>query len=154
MDDPLVVRGGQAVGNGGCDLSRLFPWQRTGAQPAPQRLAFQKLGGEEDDPAGFVAIELVESDDVRMGQRGDRFRLPLKTDQRLLVGGQLLRKDLDRHFTPETIVPRLVDLSHSARADGIEDLEMAKTSAGSERHVEWLVWHSGGMAAALQIRST
>src|SRR5437867_6208309 len=127
MDDPFAVRGGQAVGNSGCDLGRLFPWQRTGAQPAPQRLAFQKLGGEEDDPAGFVAIELVKRDDVRMGQRGDRFRLPLKPYQRLLVGGQLFWEDLDGHFTPEAVVARSVDLSHSARADGIEDLEMAKT---------------------------
>src|SRR4029077_4729247 len=66
MNDSLGVRGGQAVGDRGSDLRRLLPFDGPSFQPGSERLAFQKLGGEEEDVADRIAIELVQRNDVRM----------------------------------------------------------------------------------------
>ena len=43
MDDALVVRGGEAVGDGGADLQDLAQRQRAAGEPLAQRLALEQL---------------------------------------------------------------------------------------------------------------
>ena len=45
-----------------------------------------------------------------------------------------LGKDLDRDVAFQLLIPRAVDLSHAARADGFEDLVLAETGAGGQWH--------------------
>ncbi len=56
-----------------------------------------------------------------MGQRRDRFRLALEPGNRVGIGGEGLRKDLDRDVSIELLVPRPVNLSHPARTQRRED---------------------------------
>ncbi len=57
-----------------------------------------------------------------MGERCHRLRLALEPVQALLVSGEGLRKNLDRHLAVEPRVPRPVHLPHSPRAERGEDL--------------------------------
>ena len=67
-----------------------------------------------------------------MGQRRDRLRLALEPGQRVGIGGDGLREDLDRDVPVQLRVPRPVDLPHPARAERREDLVGAETRPGCE----------------------
>ena len=67
-----------------------------------------------------------------MRERRDRLRLALEAGQRVGIGGDGLREDLDRDVAVELRVPRAVDLSHPARAQRREDLVGAEAGAGDE----------------------
>ena len=60
---------------------------------------------------------------------GDGLRLALEARERVRVLRQPLGQDLDRDRPAEPRVPRPVDLSHPARAQGRQDLVGAETGA-------------------------
>ena len=78
--------------------------------------------------------DLVNRHDVGMVQRRGRARLLLEPRDPVPIQGQGLRQDLDRHLAAEPRVLRPVDLSHSARTEGRQDLVAAEASAGGECH--------------------
>src|SRR5439155_17034603 len=55
---------------------------------------------------------------------------------RIGILGAVLRKDLDRHFSSESRVPRPVDLSHSSGAEGRHDLVGTQSRPGGNGHGE------------------
>ena len=65
--------------------------------------------------------DVVERADVRVGQGGDRARLPIEPLPRLAILGRVPRQDLDRHGSIETRIPRPVDLAHTAGAEAGRD---------------------------------
>ena len=81
MDDAVRVRGRQAVGDEGRDLDGLLPRQPPACQPPPERLALQELGDQVPD--AVVGPDVVDREDVRVGQRGDGARLALKPRERV-----------------------------------------------------------------------
>ena len=62
----------------------------------------------------------------------------------LRIVGELGGKDFDGDDAIEARVARLVDLAHTAGSDGGDDFIRAESSAGSERHGEWLDYAGGG----------
>ena len=65
-----------------------------------------------------------------MGEGRDRLCFALEPGERVGIGGNRLRQDLDRDVAVELAVPRPVNLSHSAGPEGSEDLVGAQTGAG------------------------
>ena len=65
-------------------------------------------------------------------RRGARFLLEAKEPR--LVVDQLRREDLQRHVAVQRGVGGAVDLSHSSRTDGADDLVAAETGSGSDGH--------------------
>jgi hypothetical protein len=62
-------------------------------------------------------------------QRRHRPRLAREALERLGVGGELLRQDLDRHLAAEAGVARPPDLAHAAGAERADDLVAAEARA-------------------------
>ena len=62
-------------------------------------------------------------------------RLALEALAQLLVGGQVLRQDLDGDGPLEARVPRPVDLAHPARAERREDLVGTEPGTCRQRQI-------------------
>ncbi len=127
VDDPLAVRLVERVGDLRAVAQHLLGRQRALRQARRERLAFEKLHDQVVDLA--LASDVVKSADVRVGQRRDRLRLALEALAQLRVVRERRGQDLDRDGAAEARVPRLVDLSHPARADGRLDLVGAETGS-------------------------
>ena len=85
-----------------------------------QRLAFEQLHHRVDDTA--VVADVVQRQDVRMVQRGDRLRFALEALQAIGDVSGVRRKHLDGHFAAQPGVSRPVDFAHAAAADRAENL--------------------------------
>ena len=83
MDDALLVRGREALGDLERVVHRLLLRDRTRGELLPQRLAFQKLRDRVGD--AVLGSEVEDREDVRMRQRRDRLRLALESRQRVGV---------------------------------------------------------------------
>ena len=88
------------------------------------RQATALLGG---DPVGFA--EVVDRDDVRMVERGDRPGLALEPRAPLHICRRQSGKNLDRDIASEARVVRPVDFAHPAGPDCLENLVPAETRA-------------------------
>ena len=126
VDDLLPVRLLQRVGDLHAVPQRLLEWQRPSGQAVGERLAPREIL-----ELAFAA-HVVERADVRMGELRDRPGLSLEPLPDLRGGGEMRRQHLDRHRTLEPGVPGPVDLAHTSRADGREDLVRAETSPGCQ----------------------
>jgi hypothetical protein len=126
------VRGGEPLR----DLERVFERlslrDGTFGEPLPERLADEELH-DRVGPAS-VPSDVVDAEDVRVGERGDRFRLALEALEGRGVAGELLREELDRHFASQAWIPRAVDLAHAAGTERSEDLVGSEARAGFEGH--------------------
>ncbi len=132
VNDPGLVRLGEAVGHLVGEVEQALGRQRPGMEHLAQRLAVDELHRDVD--RGLVGADVVDRDDVRVVQGGGRARLLLETLAAIDVRGELRREDLDGHVAPEARIARAIDLSHPSRAEGREDLEGPEAGAGGERH--------------------
>ena len=132
VDDALLVGGGEAPGNLDRVVDRLLRREGPRLEFLAQRFAFQKL----HDGIGDAVLrpEVEDREDVRMRERRDRLRLALEPGQRLGIGRDGERQDLDRHVPVELLIPSPVHLSHAARADRRKDFVGAEARTGRECH--------------------
>ena len=130
VDDPLLVRGGEAVD----DLERVVDRSARGelasGDDLAQRLPFQQLLDDVGRARMGVRADVVDGSDVRVVQEPCGLRLLLEPAQAIGVGGERRRQDLDRHVAPEARVPGAVDLAHPPGPDGRENLVRAEPRAG------------------------
>ena len=115
MHDAAGVRGGESRRHLRGDLEGLARRQRPGDQALAQGLALEELHRGEGDFA--VLAEIEDRQDVRMRQRRDCLGLALETGQRVGVGGEMRRQDLDRHLAVELGVGGAKDLAHAALSE-------------------------------------
>ena len=130
VDDDLLVRGGQPQGDPPGDLGGAAERDRAPVEPLPQCLALQKLHDRESDSR--LAAEIVDRENVRVRQGGDRAGLVLKAGEGQGVGGRRLGEDFDRDVARKLEIPGPVDLAHSARADTRHDLVGSEARAGGQ----------------------
>ena len=78
------------------------------------------------------ARDLVDRDDVGMGEGGGGAGLALEAPEPLGIGGEVLGQHLDGDVASEPRVPRPIDLAHPARAERRQDLVGAEAGAGGE----------------------
>ena len=132
VDDALLMGSGESLR----DLQRivhgLLLRNRARVELSAQRLAFQKLHDGVGD--SVLVSEVVDREDVLVGKRRDRLRLALEPRERVGIGRDGLREDLDRDVPVQLPVPRPVHLPHPARAERREDLVGTESSTRGKRH--------------------
>ena len=69
-----------------------------------------------------------------MVEGGKDFRLTLEAPQALIVGGKLVRQDLDGDISAELPVSCPIHLTHAAFSNGLDDLVVSQLVTGCERH--------------------
>ena len=96
MDDPLLVRGFERLGNLLGDREGLVDRDRPARNPIGERRALDKLHheGRACTPSAF--FEPVDLGDVRMVEGGEHLRLPLETREAIGIVGNSRQQDFDR----------------------------------------------------------
>src|SRR5438128_1194216 len=84
-----------------------------------QRLAFQKLHGDESLP--LLLADVVDGADVRVIEGGRGLRLASETGQRLKVSGNFFRQEFEGDETVQARVFGLVDHTHPTAAEFLQD---------------------------------
>src|SRR5262249_14958942 len=130
MNDALGVGDGQALGNSGGNCERLAPWHRAGDQAVPQGYALQQLRDAEGNP--LLWAQVIQDQDVRMGQGSDRLGLPFEACQAIGVLGQRLRHNLDRNFAVQAGVFGAIDLAHTSLPQWGDDLIRAQSHSNGQ----------------------
>jgi len=135
MDDPLLVRPLERIGDLGRVAQHLLRRQRAALQALGQRLALEQLHHEVVDPV--LGPHVVERANVGMVEAGDGAGLALEALPERGVGSEVGGKDLDRDGALEPRVARAVDLAHPTRPQRREDL--VGPEAGPRREgQDWL----------------
>jgi len=143
VDDPLLVRGGQRLGDGHREVPQHLERHATGRDQRIQRLALDQLHREERRRTDL--LDGMNGDDVRMVQRGNRVGLALEAAPVVLVVGL---QDLQRDVALQPAVVGAIDLAHPAGAEQGEDLVGAETLTGVQGHDEEDELYRSGPAAA------
>src|SRR5215510_4731929 len=99
MDDALLVRGFERLGNLPCERQRLDERQRPARDPPIERLAVDELHDEEVPHAGL--FEAVELRDMRMIERRESLRLALEARDPIGIGRERVRKNLHGDIATE-----------------------------------------------------
>jgi hypothetical protein len=142
MDDALVVRRLERLGDLLRDGQSLIERQRPAREPLRQILAVDQFHHERANAGGL--FESVNVRDIGMVESRQRLRLPLEAGQPVGILGERLRQDLDRHVAIEARVLRAIDFAHAARADGGGDLIGTKTLARAQEHgFEGIMFETG-----------
>jgi hypothetical protein len=115
MDDALLMRDGQRVGEGDPDFEQPADGQTVFRDDAVERLALDELHGQEVDAVRLLDRE--DRDDLRVVEGRDRPRLPLEAFESLGTRRHLRRQHLEGDVAVELRVGGTVDLAHPARAD-------------------------------------
>ena len=89
MDDPFVVRGREAA----CDLHAVLDRSPRRERAADQLLAERLAVEQFHDGIGPRPVDsvIVNREDIRMRQRGDRLRFALEARETIRLGGKELR---------------------------------------------------------------
>ena len=133
MDDSFSVGGIESVGNLDRQSEQNIRLHRLSGDALFQRYAVQKLHGDECLPV--MLINLVNRADVRMIERRSGLGFALKTAQGLRVFGYLVRQKLESHEPAEFCVLGLIDDTHAAAAQLLDDAEVGNRSTGEWRRI-------------------
>ena len=131
VHDVLGMRRREPVRHFNRVLDGLVDRQRPARHPRPERLAVQELGDR--IPEAALGADVVERQDVRVTEGGNRLRLLREQGEPRRIGSERFEEDLDRHVALQPAVARAVDDARSAGADLFDDLVVSQRLA---RHGE------------------
>jgi hypothetical protein len=120
MDDPLGMGGGQRFSHLATQPQHLLDVHRLLADRLLQGRALEEL--HDDKRCLTMAADLVDGADVWVVQGRGGPRLAQEALECLLVGGDVLGEELERHLPSEIGVLGLVDDAHAATAQLGKDL--------------------------------
>ena len=80
--------------------------------------------------ASSSSSHAVDLRDVGVIQRGERIALRAQNAQPIVVGGEQLRQQLDRHVPLKLRIARAIHLAHAAGADRLADLVQTRRAPG------------------------
>jgi hypothetical protein len=132
VDDPFLVRRGEAPGDLRGEVDRLACRQRPGDEPFAESLAFEELRHEVRRP--LHGPDVMDREDVGVVQPSRRLSLLLEAAHPLGVARERLRQYLDGDVTLQPLVARPVDLSHSSRPERREDFVRTEPCSGGKGH--------------------
>ena len=115
VDDPLLVRGLERLGDLFRDRQRIFNRDRAAIDALRQVLPLDQLHHECVQTSR--SLDRVDRGYMWMVEGCEGPRLALESRKAVGVGRERVRQDLDRHLPPERRVRRPIDLAHTARAD-------------------------------------
>ena len=116
MDDALLVRRFQAVGDLPRDGNRVVYWDRTAAETYCEVLAGHQFHHERDGRVG----QPVDLRDIRMIERRERRGFALEPREPIGIAGEEVRQDLERDVALQPRIARAVDLAHAAGANRVQ----------------------------------
>ena len=134
MDDAPGVSGSQPIGHCSTNLKGLLPGKLLSGEASIERIALEKLGDGEDDAA--LSSEIVDGQNIGMGQRRDGPRLPFESRQGLLVVGEALGQDLDCNVSAQARVAGAKDLAHPPRTQWRKNLVWPQPRSQRKSHRE------------------
>ena len=135
MHDPAIVGGREAARQLPRPFERFSRRHGATVEPLAKRLAFEQLHDGMRDAVG--GADVVERKDVGMVDRRNRARFALEACERVRVGGESTRQNLDGDVAAEPRVVGSVHLSHAAganRRDNLVRAEARANEAGSWGH--------------------
>ena len=115
MHDPLRVRRIQGIGNLDADRKQRIQLHRTVADEMFQRGAVQVF--HDDERFAVLLADVINSADIRMAECRCGSRLAAKSLQRLAILRHIFRQKLECDEAAEARVFRLVNDSHAAAAE-------------------------------------
>ncbi len=136
VDDPLVVRGGEPVGDLTHEAERLACRDRSAAQSLAHRLALEQLG--DDVRLAVRDADVVNDEQVGMVERAGRARFAVEALQRFRAG-LAAAYAFDRHLAAESRIAGAVDLAHAAGTEQRDDLVRPEPRTGGQRGARWRV---------------
>jgi hypothetical protein len=132
VDDPLLVRGGEALRGLARVVDRRAQRQLSAGEGRTKRFPLEKL--RDDIGRSRVRSDVVDGRDVGVIENARRFRLLLEPAQAIRVSRERLRQDFDRDLARQARVPRAVDLAHSTGTERRQNFVGAEAGARGERH--------------------
>jgi len=132
MDDTFLVRFLQCVRDLDGDDECFVGGNGPARDAFGKSLALDELEHEEKNRARL--FQTVDRGDVWMIQGREYFRLSLESSQSFLVFGEQIGQNLDRHLPTELSIPRPINLSHAAPADGLENFVVGELLTNFEGH--------------------
>src|SRR5579863_8286577 len=141
MNDPGGVSSVEPLGNLDAPIEQRFDVERAPGDAVFQRLAVEKLHG--DEVPAFVFVNFVDRANVGMVQGRSSLRFALESFEGLAVLSQILRQKLQRDKTAELGVLGLVHHAHSTTAKFFKNAVMRD---GPAVHVRGAIheWHMLG----------
>ena len=119
MNDAFGVGGVECVGDLDGQRQQRFQRHRMPRNAVLQRHTVEKLHGDEGLPV--LLADVMNSPDVGMIQRRRSLRFPLKAGQRMWVLCEVGRQELESDETVQADVLGLVDDTHAATAELLDD---------------------------------
>src|ERR1700751_2518102 len=119
MNDTFGVGGIKGVGDLDGEREDQVRVHRTIPDAVLQRHAIEEF--HHDERLTVLLTDVVDSTDIRMVQRRGSLCLPLKPGERLMIAGDILRQELERHKAMKACVLRFVNHTHSASAELLDD---------------------------------
>jgi hypothetical protein len=132
MDDALFVCRLEGVGDLRRNRQRLVEGERPALDPLREVLAVDEFHDERRRRR--LLLEAVNLGDMRMVERGERFRFALEPHQPIGVAGNRFGKDLESDFAIEDRIADAIHLAHAAGANQRDDLVDANAGARGQRH--------------------
>jgi hypothetical protein len=132
MDDAGLVRGAERLGHRPRDPEELPDRHRTLERAIAERAPADPLDGEEGTSVDLA--DLVDRDDVRMVQRGERPRLSPEPRPVIGIEARGVEEELERDVAAERGVVRAVDGTHAALGDLLDDAVLPEEGAGGGDH--------------------
>jgi len=132
MRDAFFVCGGETERHLPAEVQRPGQGKRAVGELFTERMAFQPLDHGIRD--SVLVAEVVDRQNVRMGQRGNRARLSLEARAILGTRAGHARQDLDGHVAPKHQVACPIDFAHAAGAHGGDHFVAVDSESRGELH--------------------
>ena len=128
MDDAFFVRCVERVSHFDAQLQQQIHRQRLAPDTMLERLPLEML--HHNEVPAILLPDLVNRADVRVIQRRRGACFPLKSLQRIWIARQFLGQELQGDVAAEARVLSLVDDSHSAATEFLDDFVVGNDLAG------------------------
>ena len=135
MDDALLVRGLQGVGDLSRDIDRLVDRQRAVLEPLGERRSLDQL--ERRAPNGARLFDTVNPRDVRVIESGEHLCLALESRKSIRLRRHAFGKELDGDIAMQLRVAGPIDLAHSAFAQLVQDAIRTNGLVNHDRVQSW-----------------
>ncbi len=122
MNDAFAVGRIERIGNFDGDGKKLLGLEGLSANPVLQGLAAEVL--HDHKGTAIVLADIVDGADVGMVERRGSLRFTLETRQGLRIATELVGQELQRHEAVKAGVLGLVDHTHAAAAELLNDAVM------------------------------
>ena len=132
MDDPLLVRRFERLGDLRRHRQRLVDRNGPPRDPIGERRAFDQLHHQRVQAAGI--FEAMDLRDVRMIECRKELRFPAEPCKAIGIVGDGGQQDFDRDVAIQLRIEGAIDLAHTAGADQTSDLVGAEPRASLEPH--------------------